>query len=431
MQMNTTPPILASTAANRRAAVFEASLASVRGASVFSACLVCVLVCWTAGLAHGDVDFEIVVDTAIEHDDGAYLWFHPRAAAIPGTGVDGGPAVVMTLQKHLHVSDFYSGLYAMYSNDLGKTWTGPTEIPELAWRDGPDNTILAVCDVTPGWHAPTGKVLAIGAQLYYRPDGQLLEGVERSDQTAYAIYDPKSGSWSGWKLLEMPDHPKFNFSRNACAQWIVEEDGSILLPLYFGVNAKVDYSVTVARCTFDGETLRYVENGTEMTVSGGRGLCEPSLARFKGRYYLTLRNDERGYVTASDNGLVYDPITPWQFDDGAELGSYNTQQHWLTHSEALFLVYTRRGANNDHVFRHRAPLFIAQVDPQTFRVLRASERTLIPERGATLGNFGAGPLTETESWVTVGEGVWNDDIRARGAKGAVFIGRIRWAASSK
>ncbi len=39
-----------------------------------------------------------------------------------------------------------------------------------------------------------------------------------------------------------------------------------------------------------------------------------------------------------------------------------------------FLVYTRRGADNDHVFRHRAPLFIAQVDPKRLDVIRASER---------------------------------------------------------
>ncbi|HDP34630.1 MAG TPA: hypothetical protein ENN29_05915 [Candidatus Hydrogenedentes bacterium] len=370
--------------------------------------------------------FEISLDTVLEHDDGAFLWFHPRAAAIPGAGKDGAPAVVMTLQKHLQVSDFYSGMYALYSDDLGKTWTGPVEIPELAWREGPDNTILAVCDVTPNYHPPTGKVLAMGAQLYYHPDGKLLEGIKRSDQTAYTVYDPDTGAWSGWKVLEMPDAPKFNFSRNACAQWLIEPAGTLLVPLYFGKDAKEDFSVTVARCSFDGETLRYIEHGTEMTVAGGRGLCEPSLARHYGRYFLTLRNDARGYVTSGRDGLTYDPIKPWQFDDGEELGSYNTQQHWLEHTDGLYLTYTRRGANNDHVFRHRAPLFIAQVALDTLQVIRATERVLIPERGATLGNFGASAVTQEESWVTVNEGIWNDDIRARGATGALYIARVQW-----
>ncbi|HOC73379.1 MAG TPA: exo-alpha-sialidase, partial [Candidatus Hydrogenedentes bacterium] len=58
--------------------------------------------------------------------------------------------------------------------------------------------------------------------------------------------------------------------------------------------------------------------------------------------------------------------------------------------------------------------------------LRATERVLIPERGAALGNFGAAAMTPGESWVTVGEGVWNDDARKRGAKGALFVARVLW-----
>ncbi|HOH29455.1 MAG TPA: sialidase family protein [Candidatus Hydrogenedentes bacterium] len=372
------------------------------------------------------VPFEISLDTILEHDDGTFLWFHPRATSIPPSEPDGQPGVLITLQKHLQVSDFYSGLYMMYSKDLGKTWSGPTEIPELAWRDGPDDTIRAVCDVTPGYHEPTGKVLAIGAQLYYKRDGNQFGGIHRANQTAYAVYDPVAGNWSSWRELKMPADPKFDFSRCACAQWLVESDGRLLLPLYFGINDQADASVTIASCTFDGKELSYVEHGTEMTVTGGRGLCEPSLARFKDRYFLTLRNDSCGYVTSSADGLHFDSIRPWRFDDGTELGSYNTQQHWITHPKGLFLVYTRRGANNDHVFRHRAPLFLGQVNPDTLQVIRATERVVIPERGATLGNFGASRINAYESWITVGEGIWNDEIRARGAKGSLYLARIVW-----
>ena len=115
------------------------------------------------------------------------------------------------------------------------------------------------------------------------------------------------------------------------------------------------------------------------------------------------------------------------FEDGAVLGSYNTQQHWLAHADGLFLVYTRRGAKNDHIVRHRAPLFIARVDPEKLHVLRATERVLIAERGAELGNFGAAAINENESWVTVAEGVWSDAARERGAEGAVFVARVLWS----
>ena len=121
--------------------------------------------------------------------------------------------------------------------------------------------------------------------------------------------------------------------------------------------------MTVVRCSFDGDVLTYREHGDVLALNIARGLYEPSLVQHGGRYFLTIRNDLKGYVTESGDGLHYRPVKPWMFDDGEDLGSYNTQQHWLTHGDGLFLVYTRRGANNDHIMRHRAPLFIAQVDP--------------------------------------------------------------------
>jgi hypothetical protein len=157
------------------------------------------------------------------------------------------------------------------------------------------------------------------------------------------------------------------------------------------------------------------------------GLYEPSLATYAGRYFLTLRNDERGYVSTSDDGLQFAEPKPWTFDDGTELGSYNTQQHWLTHSDGLFLVYTRRGANNDHIVRHRAPLFMAQVDPETLQILRSTEQVVVAERGAELGNFGACSISKDESWVTVSEGMFMKDSKTRGAEGATFVSRIRWS----
>src|SRR5690606_23391275 len=125
--------------------------------------------------------------------------------------------------------------------------------------------------------------------------------------------------------------------------------------------------------------------------------------RFGGTYFLTLRNDEAGHVATSADGRAFGPPAPWTFDDGAPLGNYNTQQHWVTRADGLYLAYTRRGADNDHVFRHRAPLFIARVDPQKLRVIRATERVLVPNRGARLGNFGVTEVGPGETWVTVTE----------------------------
>ncbi|MBU0714997.1 MAG: glycoside hydrolase [Verrucomicrobia bacterium] len=334
----------------------------------------------------------------------------------------------MTIQKHLVISDYYSGLYYMRSDDLGKTWTGPVEIPELAWRQEPDGTTISVCDVTPGWHAPARKLIAMGTKIRYNKAGAILTDKPRSHDCAYAIFDPKTSRWTPWNMLAMPDtDTKFFLVTPGCVQWLVKPDGTILLPIYFRGPTGSDYSVTVLECSFDGTKFSYLRHGDELTLQGGRGLCEPSLALFRGRYYLTLRNDDRGYVTTSEDGLHFAPIKPWTFDDGLDLGSYNTQQHWLTHSNGIFLAYTRRGANNDHIPLNRAPLFLAQVDPKRLQVLRATEQVLIPERGVMLGNFGAATITPEESWVTDAEFMVGDQPHPKGADGTVWSARVIWS----
>lgn len=374
------------------------------------------------------LSFEVQADVAHRHLAPDFCWFHPRVAALPRFGKDGQPAVIMTIQKHLVVSDYYSGMYFLRTDDLGKTWTGPTEIPELAWRQGPNNETIAVCDVTPGWHAPTGKLIAVGVKLRYSPQGGQLLDQPRSHELAYATFDPQTNRWTTWKMLAMPDTDgKFFLVAPGCVQWLVQPDGTLLVPIYFKGPTGSDYQSAVLHCTFDGQEMKYVKHGDELALQGGRGLCEPSLAFFGGKYYLTLRNDARGYVTTSRDGLHFEPIKAWTFDDGQDLGSYNTQTHWLVHSDGLFLTYTRRGADNDHIARNRAPIFIAQVDPERLQVIRKTEKALLPERGVMLGNFGAAAIAPHESWVTDAEFAFGTQPHPRGADGTVWVGRVKWS----
>ena len=79
------------------------------------------------------VDFTVKLETVMKHDDGRFLWFHPRAAAMPGD-------VMMTIQKHLKVSDYYSGLHFMRRESVdGADRSHPSAGDRLAaaggWRD--------------------------------------------------------------------------------------------------------------------------------------------------------------------------------------------------------------------------------------------------------------------------------------------------------
>jgi hypothetical protein len=198
----------------------------------------------------------------------------------------------------------------------------------------------------------------------------------------------------------------------------------LLLPIYFGPRHGAPTGVTVLRCTFDGQKITYQKHGNEIRLDTKRGLAEPSLIWFRNQWYLTIRHDERAYVTRSRDGLQFEPIVPWRFDDGEELGSYNTQQHWLAVGDRLYLAYTRRGAHNDHIIRHRAPLFLAEVDPDRLVVLRKTEQVLIPERGAPLGNFGIYMVDKNEAWVTDAEYYLGKTPHERGADNTVWLVRV-------
>ena len=361
-------------------------------------------------------------------------WVQSRCGTMPG-----GRAVLTTQKLRLSGSDIFSGIHSMHSDDFGSTWSEPVAQPGLARRANPDGTEDCPCDATPAWHARSGRLLLTGHLARYRDD-ELVPGI-RPRASFYSVYDAVARRWSDWQSLRLPDGDPAAYNAGAgCGQRVDLPDGEILLPFYYMPRGDQSgcFRVSVARCGFDGASLTFLRRGPDLECPEPRGFCEPSLTRLGGRFFLTLRNDVRGYVSTSDDGLVYVPPRPWTFDDGAEIGNYNTQQHWVTHREALFLVYTRRGASNDHVFRHRAPLFMAQVDPERLCLIRATERRVVPERGARLGNFGVCTASPAESWVVVSEwmqttGPDNHDCTVcerYGSDNAFFLSRIRWTRPS-
>ncbi len=380
------------------------------------------------------VDFDIQLDTISSGFDKKSCWVHPRAGAIPGPT----PIVVLTMQKAAIVgSDIFGPISEMRSDDFGKSWSGPIEHSStLGLREEPDQITIAASDFWPKWHAKSGKLLGIGHNVRYQNNKVMPQ---RKRETVFSIYDPEHRTWTAWEPLTMPDPDRFYGAGAGCVQRLDLPDGDILLPIYFAPKGEKLTCVTVLRCGFDGQRLSVKEIGNELRLDTDRGMGEPSLTRFKGRYYITMRHDKAAYVSTSDDGLHFDEPRPWLWEDGTELGSYNTQAHWVTHDDALFLVYTRRGANNDHIPRNRAPLFIGQVDHETLRVIRATERELMPQRGAKLGNFGVTEVNENETWVTDAEWMQTNgpnyaDFEAcmkYGSDNAVFAARIQWKTPNK
>ncbi|KAA5537987.1 exo-alpha-sialidase [Roseiconus nitratireducens] len=300
----------------------------------------------------------------------------------------------------------YHDVFVMFADRNGESWTDPAPVASLRRQRQDDGYEVVAGDLCPIWHEATGKVLITGKTFNFA-DGS-KEDILR-EKVSYCVFDPKSRSFGPLRILEMPaedhaGHPVI--APNAgCHQQVVLDDGTVLLPVrYQRSPTKRNYTSIVARCEFDGTTLRYIEHGSEHSVPTRRGLYEPSVTQFGDAFYLTLRADDGAWVARSDDGIHYSKHAAWRFDDGSDLGSYNTQQHWVTLGGRLYLVYTRRGADNDHIMRHRAPLFLAEVDPEQLVVLKETEQVVVPENHATLGNSGVCRLSDNESWITVAEG---------------------------
>lgn len=382
------------------------------------------------GLSQSSPDLikSVTKETLWRNRDGAgTTWFHPRACLVPGE--NGKPFVLMTLQE-ISGSDYFGPVHWTRSDDLGKTWSDPVPIEALGRRPMPEHDGLqkGVCDVVPQYHPQTGTTLAMGHVVFYRG-----ERFSKKDQLPrYPLYAVRhaDGSWSEQKKLEWDD-PRGGFIySNNCGQRVVLPDGDILLAFTFGPTSE-NRQVAGVRCAFDGETLRIKEVGPALSLEVGRGLLEPSIAQFGGRIFMTIRaEDDHGYVAVSDDGLNYGEKKAWAYDDGEQLTMSTTQQHWMTHSDGLYLVYTRKDASNENVIRWRSPLWTARVDPEKLCLIRETERVVLPLVGdgiespddvALMGNFHVTNVSPDESWVTVGE--W---MPRRQARGDVLLSRIRW-----
>ncbi len=370
-----------------------------------------------------NLKYEIDLNTVRSGYNPDTMWTQVYTAAVPNTN-----QVLITMSQRLSGGiDNYGGLYYCLSNDKGQSWSEPSLVMERTVIN--DSMEMVLSDVYPQYHRQSGKILSTGKLFYYLPER--AEDPEVSREAGYTVYNPETEQWSELKTLELPakDHsgaPIFNPSAG-CNQRIDLDNGEILLPVYYLRDEVADglNVTTIARCSFDGKNLKYIEHGDELTIDSGRGLGETSITKFKDEYFITMRADHSAFVAKGKDGLHFESLQEWRFDDDSLLGSYNTQQHWVTHGDALFLVYTRRGANNDHVFRHRAPLFMAQVDPEKLQVIRETEQVLVPEKGARLGNFGVTDIDENMSAVSVSERMEAKSAQY-GSDNRVYFSRILW-----
>lgn len=364
--------------------------------------------------------------SVIAEGDSKWDWTQARTAVVP---MPDAPFSLTTMSRTTKLgSHGYHDVFAVFGSRDSEDWAQPIEIPSLRRTRRDDGYEVAAGDLYPVWHSASRRVLITGKTFNFA-DGK-NEDIHR-EQVAYCVFDPASRKFGPLKTLQLPktDHTGGSIiaPNSGCHQLVVLDDGTVLLPIrYQRSKSKRNYVSVVAKCRFDGKELTYLQHGTEHSIPTKRGLYEPSVTKHEGTFFLTMRADDGAWVSKSTDGIRFTDHIPWKFDDGQMLGSYNTQQHWVTLGKQLYLLYTRRGADNDHIMRHRAPLFIAQVDPRRLVVLKKTEQIVVPENHATLGNSGVCRISDHESWITVAEGRVSYGKR-KGEDNRVILARLRVA----
>ncbi|WP_417847226.1 sialidase family protein [Thalassoglobus sp.] len=366
-------------------------------------------------------------------DGNGATWFHPRACMMPGP--DGKPIALMTLQE-IGGSDYFGQVHWSTSSDLGKTWSDPEPIEALGRDPIPgraDDLKAAVCDVTPQYHPQSDSILALGHVVFYK--GKYFARKEQLSRYPVYVTRDQTGEWSKRKILEWDDPRGKNIYTNNCGQRVVLPNGDVQMSFTFGPES-VNRMVSGVRASFNGEELKLQEVGPPLENRVGRGLLEPSVTEFQNKFWMTIRaEDNHGYLSSSEDGIHWEEKKAWTWEDGTPVKMSTTQQHWLTHSDGLFLVYTREDESNKNVIRWRSPLWLAQVDVEKKCLIKSTEQVVLPivgdgvndpDKVALMGNFNITHASPDEAWVTVGEWMPRD-----GYKGDVLLARIKWAKPNK
>jgi hypothetical protein len=348
------------------------------------------------------------------HSKEERAFFHPKVAFDIGK-----QKLAMTLQT-INGSDYFGPVHVTYSEDNGKVWEKPQKLLPLNKRSFQEGIIETVCDVVPDYHPQHNKLLAIGHNAYYSNTAFIdTFGFFKPDEKApslqrFSVYSVKDsyGNWSERKRISFGEFKDFPCFVCGCSQKVILTNGQMIIPSVIGGGSRRDFKVVCLLCDFDGIELKPVKRGNILELPVDRGLLEPSIIQYNDSFFLTLRaEDGHGYLSTSDDGLHWEPIRAWSWENGSKLIMSTTQQHWLKLGGKLYLVYTRKNGENRKVMRWRAPLLIAEFDTENLCLKKDTEQVVFPMKHhpenpdsvGLMGNFHPLSLSENEAIITVGE----------------------------
>ena len=346
----------------------------------------------------------------------------------PAVESDGGDVAILTYQRLLLTgSDVFYGQFISRSGDGGRTWSEPKEIGLFA--DTREGDFRVARYANPHFNRKHRYWFALGvAQLFKndREPHQVAVDGKPYCRPILVTVDAVKGEFTACRDLDFP----FAYEHAMPFGQIVElEDGEMLIPFYFRPCGAGHRGRCVVVCyRLESGRLVVVKAGEPIVAEGlKRGVCEPSIVRYGGRFFMTLRSDEYGMFATSDDGLRWSKPIKWCWDDGTPIGNANTQQHWIPSGDELYLAYTRVRADNQHVFRNRAPILMARFDAGRGCLVRSTEREMVPNRGARLGNFAVTDNPADETWLVTAEWMQSDPkvCERYGSDNSIWLVRVK------
>ena len=343
----------------------------------------------------------------------------------PSIATDGRGTALLGFQKLLLTGcDVFYGQFLSKSTDGGRTWSEPVEQAALA--DTFEDGMRVARYATVRYSRAHAKWFALGREQPYENDSVPSRAYRPGHPYGRPIYvsvDAARGAFTGYRPLPFPFDYEMAFP---FGQMLECGNGDLLACFYYRpVGAGLKGRCVTVRYAFDGDGLRIVKAGKPVVRDDlGRGIGEPSLARLGGKVYMTLRSDELGlWCDSDDGGMTFSEPRPWTWTDGNRIGNRNTQQHWVPCGDALFLAYTREDRTNGHVFRNRAPIFMARFDPVCGGLVRDTEFPLVPELGARLGNFCV-DYTGEEAWLVTAEWMQPPGCEKYGSDNSIWLVKV-------
>ncbi len=371
-----------------------------------------------------DIQTEIILNGRRNNQ----CWFSPLMCVVPNKETKSSDVFLHITQQ---VANDLGPMHILRTSNHGKSWSLPAEslgLEKIAYDDDSfESPTLA-----PFYHRRTDTLLGYGNTVFSR-DKNLDAGIKGEalayDRLAerkniFAVFDEDKGDWRNWREMlvakNVTESGIIDILVQPCNQCVELADGTILLPAVVKHKEIKFNRATSLICKFDGKDFVISGIGGLIGIDKQGGLHEPSIIEFNRCFFMTIRSDcedFRMYCSSSKDGINWDVIDVWRWDDGTEIETENTQQHWLKWNDELYLIYTRVNEMSNGVFRSRAPLFIAKVDTDNLSLIKKTEKVVFPAKDARMGNFSVANVSDNEAWIMTGEWIeqynpdWKEGMR--------------------